>query len=181
MTGFDIVVLLVVGIGAIIGFLRGFVQEILALAAWIFAILAIRGLHTPLTRMLESHVSSSSAAAVLAFAILLLVPYLIVRLVARWAGKRSRASVLGPIDRVLGFGFGALKGMIVVVLGFSVVVLGYDTIWGVKGRPDWMVDARTYPFIDASSRAVVKMISDRHHAMTSGEGSDTEAGTASAD
>ena len=31
MTGFDIAVLLVVGVGAVVGFLRGFVQEMLAL------------------------------------------------------------------------------------------------------------------------------------------------------
>lgn len=161
MTGFDIAVLLFVGLGAITGFIRGFVQEILALGAWLFAIFAIRMLHTPLTAGLEPHIGTGSGAAVLAFALLLLVPFAVVKLVARWAGSKSRASVLGPIDRVLGFGFGAVKGVIVVVLGFSVLVLGYDTIWGVAGRPDWITQARTYPFINASSEALVQIIAER--------------------
>lgn len=161
MTGFDIAVLLFVGFGALTGFMRGFVQEILALTAWVFAIFAIRMLHTPVTAWLEPHLGSDSGAAVLAFALCLGLPFGMVKLVAKWAGTKSRASVLGPIDRVLGFGFGAVKGMIVIVLGFSVLVLGYDTIWGVGGRPDWIRDARTYPFINASSEALVQVIAER--------------------
>lgn len=167
MTGFDIAVMLFVGLGAITGFIRGFVQEILALGAWLFAIFAIRMLHAPLTAGLEPHIGTGSGAAVLAFALLLLVPFAVVKLVAKWAGSKSRASILGPIDRVLGFGFGAVKGVIIVVLGFAVLVLGYDTIWGVAGRPDWITRARTYPFINASSEALVQIIAERRRAALS--------------
>lgn len=161
MTGFDIAVLLFVGLGALTGFMRGFVQEILALAAWVFAVFAIRIFHTQLSEILGGYIGSESGAAVLAFALLLGVPFLTVKLVAKWAGTMSRASVLGPIDRVLGLGFGAVKAVIIIVLGFSVLVLGYDTIWGVGGRPEWITQARTYPFINASSEALVQMISER--------------------
>ena len=37
MTGFDIAVLLIVGFTAVAGFMRGLVQEVLALFAWICA------------------------------------------------------------------------------------------------------------------------------------------------
>ncbi len=89
MTGFDIAVLLIVGLGAITGFMRGFVQEVLALAAWVFALFAIRFLHTPLTSFFEPQVGTSSGAAVLAFALLLLVPYAFVKLIARWLGEAA--------------------------------------------------------------------------------------------
>lgn len=161
MTGFDIAVLLLVGLGAVTGFLRGFVQEVLALLAWLFALFAIRFLHTPVTELLEPFIGTNSGAAVMAFALLLLVPYAGVKLVAGWAGAKSRKSVLGPIDRALGFGFGGVKGMIVVVMGFSVLVLGYDTVWGPGGRPNWITQARTYPFVKASSEALVTMIAER--------------------
>lgn len=163
MTGFDIAVLLIVGIAAVTGFLRGFVQEVLALLAWIFALFAIRYLHTPLSDAMTPMVGTSSGAAVLAFAVLLLVPYAGVKLVANWMGAKSRSSVLGPIDRVLGFGFGAVKGVIIIVLAFSVLMLGYDVTWGPTGRPTWITQARTYPFINASSEALVTMIARRRH------------------
>ncbi len=164
MTGFDIAVLLLVGVGAITGFLRGFVQEMLALLAWIFALFAIRFLHTPLSTALIPMVGTESGGAVLSFALLLLVPYAGIKLVANWLGAKSRNSLLGPIDRVLGFGFGAVKGLIIVVLAFSVLVLGYDTVWGVGGRPEWITQARSYRFINASSEALVTMIAARRNA-----------------
>jgi membrane protein required for colicin V production len=169
MTGFDIAVLLLVGVGAVTGFLRGFVHEMLALLAWIFALFAIRFLHTPLSHVLTHMVGTSSGAAVLAFALLLLVPYATVKLVAGWLGAKTRNSLLGPIDRVLGFGFGAVKGLIIVVLAFSVVVLGYDTVWGPGGRPAWITQARSYRFVNASSEALVTMIAKRRQAAVDAE------------
>lgn len=163
MTGFDIGVLAILGMGAAIGFMRGFVHEVLALSAWVVSLIAIHYAHTPLTHALTPYVGSDfGASAVLAFCLLLLVPYVIIKTLARSLGQASRNSLLGPIDRVIGFGFGAVKGMLIAVLGFSVVVLGYDTVWGVQGRPDWITRSRSYPFINASSTALVKLIGERH-------------------
>ena len=41
MTALDIIVLFLIGAGAIFGFMRGFVQEALALMAWLLIILAV--------------------------------------------------------------------------------------------------------------------------------------------
>jgi membrane protein required for colicin V production len=161
MTGFDIIVLLIVGVAAIGGFMRGFVQEVLSLAAWLLAVFAIRYLHTDLTAALYSFIGTPSGAAVLAFALLLLIPYAGMKLIAGRLGNATRSSMLGPFDRVLGFGFGALKGAIIVIMAFSVVVLGYDTVWGPAGRPTWITTARTYPFVNASADAMVQLIDER--------------------
>ncbi len=172
MTGFDFIVLLIVGVAAVGGFMRGFVQEILSLAAWILALFAIRFLHTPLTAALVNYVGEDITTAVLAFAILLLIPYAAMKVIANNVGKASRSSVLGPIDRVLGFGFGALKGAVIVVIAFSLLVLGYDTVWGYKGRPTWISNARSYDFIDAGSRSLVEMIAERRRELIAEESRD---------
>jgi len=167
MTGFDIGVLVLVVTGAITGLLRGFVQEVLALFAWVVALVTIHYAHPAVTHMLEGYIGNRmGASAVLAFALLLLVPYAIVRLMANRIGRASRASLLGPVDRVIGFGFGAVKGMLMAVLGFSILVLGYDTVWGANGRPDWITQSRTYPFINASSDALVKLLAERRAEAT---------------
>jgi membrane protein required for colicin V production len=49
----------------------------------------------------------------------------------------------------------------VVVIAFSLVALGYDTVWGPEGRPDWIRNARTYPFVNAASEAMVQLIEMR--------------------
>lgn len=161
MAVFDIIVLIIVAVAAVGGFLRGFVQEVLSLAAWVLALFAIRALHTPLYAWLEPYVGTETGAAVLAFALLLLIPYAAMKLIAGHAGKASRNSILGPIDRVLGFGFGMIKGAIIVVLAFSLLVLGYDTIWGVQGRPDWITTARTYRVVNASANELVEIVRER--------------------
>jgi membrane protein required for colicin V production len=168
MTGFDIIVLLIVAVAAAGGFMRGFVQEVLSLASWLLAVFAIRFLHTDLTVFLFDFIGTPSGAAVLAFAILLLIPYAGMKLIARRAGRATRNSILGPFDRVLGFGFGAVKGVIIVVMAFSLLVLGYDTVWGVAGRPVWMTTARTYPFVNASADAMVQLIDERQRRLSGG-------------
>ena len=165
MTAFDIIVLLIVGVAAVGGFMRGFVQETLSLLGWALAIFAIRYLHTDLTAFLFQYIGTPSGAAVLAFALLLLIPYAAMKLIARLAGRTARNSVLGPIDRVLGFGFGGVKGVIIVVMAFSVLVLGYDTVWGPTGRPSWMTTARTYSFVNAAADAMVDLIGERQRRL----------------
>ena len=173
MTGFDVIVFVVVGAAASLGFLRGFVQESISLFAWAASLLAIRTLHGALTDVLVGHVGTQSGASVLAFLLLALLPYLMVRMLARYLGSASRNSALGPVDRVLGFGFGAVKGTVLVVLGFSVLVLFYDTIWGADGRPNWIRQSRTYPFVNASSDALVQLISERRKQTQASDNGDS--------
>lgn len=175
MTGFDIIVLIVVGVAAVGGFLRGFVQEILSLAAWVLAIFAIHYLHTPLFKWLEPHVGTESGAAVLAFALLLLIPYAAMKLIAGRLGESTRTSLLGPIDRVLGFGFGAIKGAVVVTCAFALLVLGYDTVWGYEGRPTWITTARTYPLVNAGATELVQLIAERRAQLRAREEADENA------
>ncbi|MEL6877877.1 MAG: CvpA family protein [Pseudomonadota bacterium] len=166
MTGFDIIVLIIVGVAAIGGFLRGLVQEVLSLAAWILAVFAIYYLHRPVTEQLSNYYDVDPVTSILAFVMLLLIPYAAMKVIANNAGEASRGSILGPIDRVLGFGFGAVKGSLIVVIAFSVLVLGFDSVWGYKGRPTWIATARSYPAVDAFSRQMVSIIAERRDRLT---------------
>ena len=49
MTALDIFVIIVVGGAALIGFVRGFVHEVLALLAWVAGIVALKLFHSPPT------------------------------------------------------------------------------------------------------------------------------------
>lgn len=165
MNGFDIIVLIIVGVAAVGGFLRGLVQEVLSLAAWALAAAAIYYLHTPLTEALYEYLDVEPATSILAFALLLLIPYAAMKLIANNVGEASRNSILGPIDRVLGFGFGVIKGALIMVFAFSVIALGFDSMWGYKGRPVWITTARTYPVIDSASSDLVNIIAERREKL----------------
>lgn len=161
MTGFDYTVLFLVGVCAVGGFFRGFVEEVMALAAWCLSLLAVRYFHGTATYYLSAYLPYETGAGVLAFFLLSFIPYFVGRFIARRLGKASRGSVIGPIDRLLGFGFGAIKGFIIVVLGYSVVVFAYDIIYGADGRPEWITASRSYPVLNAASEELMTAIGDR--------------------
>jgi hypothetical protein len=101
MTGFDFIVLFIVAVAAIGGFLRGLVQEVLSLAAWILAAFSVYYLHDDLTRFLLGLYDVEPGAAVLAFALLLLIPYAAMKLIAGNVGEASRGSILGPMGEII--------------------------------------------------------------------------------
>ncbi|KKC27070.1 CvpA family protein [Sphingomonas sp. SRS2] len=165
LTGLDIIVLIAIFGGALFGMLRGFVTEVISLGSWVAAILALKLLHTPFAKMLTGVVGSASGASVLAFALLFLIVYAGGKLIAGSIGRRTRGSVLGPLDRVLGFGFGALKGLIIVTLGYLLINLGYDTLYGSTAeRPGWMRTSRTHPLLNATGRSIVDWVGNRRKA-----------------
>lgn len=162
LNGLDIAVLTAVGGSALLGLKRGFVTEVLALFAWVAVIFAVKVFHLPLSEALADPIGTTSGAAALAFVLLAGVTYFLGRIVARALGGRVRSSVLGPVDRALGFGFGALKGLILASLGFLLVVLVLDTIGGgPRQRPVWIKEARTYQLLNSTSAAIADFVDRR--------------------
>ena len=165
LTALDVITLLLVGGGIVRGVMRGFVGELLSLLAWVAAIVALKTLHDPVSEGLLGAVGTAAGAAVLSFALLFGAVFIGVKLIARKIGYVTRTSVVGPIDRVLGGGFGALKGLIGATLLYLAANLVYDTLYGRRAeRPDWMLNSRTYPLLHASGRAIVDFVEARRGA-----------------
>lgn len=162
LTAIDVVVLLVIAGAAVLGFMRGFVTEVLALLAWVLVVMVLKFFHTPVTEMLAGPVGTVSGAAVLAFALLAGSTYFGGRVLARAIGARTRESFLGPIDRALGLGFGALKGLVLASLAFLLLMLVIDTIGGgPTKRPAWVTSSTVYPLLDVTSRSIADIIEQR--------------------
>ena len=146
MSALDIFVILLLGGGAAIGFVRGFVHEVLSLFAWVVAIAMLKLFHEQLWEGLSPSVGTSSGAAVLAFALLFVPSFFFVKLLARSIGGKTRRSVLGPVDRVLGGGFGMLKGLMGATLFFLLANLATDMVYGPQAdRPEWMTAVADLP------------------------------------
>ena len=154
----DIIVLGVLGTTMVFGFIRGLIEEILSLGAWAAASAIIFYFHSAVVEKINPFILSQTGSAIVAFFVLLVLPYALIRLIAKRLGKASRSSIIGPIDRILGLGFGALKGSLFITFAFSVFVIIYDNVWSYQERPNWVIDAKTYPFIDATSTNLVELI-----------------------
>lgn len=162
LTSLDVFVLLIVAGAALLGLKRGFVYEVLALFAWAAVVFAVKLFHLPLTGVMAGWVGTPGGAATLAFAVLAGGVWALGRLVANAIGNRTKSSVLGPVDRGLGFGFGALKGLIVASLLFLLMTLLFDFVGGGPNRrPAWMRESRTYPLLNATSAGIADFVDRR--------------------
>jgi membrane protein required for colicin V production len=112
MTALDVFVFLLLFGGGAVGFVRGFVHEVISLLAWVVAIAMLKLFHAQLWTGLENSFGSSpAAAAVLAFAILFIPSFLIVKLLARSLGGKTRRSPVWGHSTVCSAASGALKGL----------------------------------------------------------------------
>lgn len=180
LTALDIIVTMLVLGGAVQGVIKGFVTEVLSLVAWLFIVLALRVLQAPLSALLAERIATYGGATVLSFLLIAGTTYLGGRWVAQSIGKRTRSSIIGPVDRALGFGFGGLKGLILASLVFLLIVVVIDTAYGGPlQRPDWITKSRTYPLLKVTSAGIADFVDRRRRGETvfsiDGDNSSSEA------
>ena len=117
----DIALLLVLLVSILVGFMRGLVMETLALLGWVAAYFAAHWFsptlagHLPLGE--QGSVVNQGAAFVLTFVLALIIWSLGARLLS----MLIKASPLSGVDRVLGAGFGFLRGMVLLLVVATVV------------------------------------------------------------
>jgi len=116
VTVFDYAVLAIVAASILLGAWRGLVSEVLALAAWVAALLAGRALAPEMAPVFGEWLQEPAlryAAAFVAIVVAVLVAAALLRLAL---SKLLRAIGLGPLDRFLGAVFGVARGVLVVLL-----------------------------------------------------------------
>jgi membrane protein required for colicin V production len=144
-----------VGLLALAGVMRGFTQEALSLAGWILGIVVVRLFHQDATMWLSPRVGSDAAGAIVGFLLLFFGTVIVARIIAGMAGGFAKRSVLGPMDRVLGLGFGALKGVILSSVLFLLAQFSTGLFDPDQDLPDWLMQSRTAPVLSLSADAMV--------------------------
>ena len=161
LTAFDVVVLLLVALAGLAGLARGLVGEIVSLIAWVAGIAAIRFLHAPAKALAAQWTGTEAGGAILAVVVLFLGAFIAVRVAGGMLSTTTKASVVGPIDRLLGLGFGAAKGVLAAALLFLLANLTFDTIDPGEPSPQWLAKARTAPTLAMASQALVDFVAEQ--------------------
>jgi membrane protein required for colicin V production len=132
----DGIVLALIILSAILAYARGLARESLSIAGWIVAALA--GFYfapavEPLVReipLLRDLIGTSCELGILAgFAIVFAVALVVVSLFTPLVAGAVAHSALGPVDQGLGFLFGIIRGVLLVVIALVV----YNRIFGAGG------------------------------------------------
>ena len=121
MTGFDYIVLTVLGLSVLVSLVRGAVREVVALASWIVSgFVAIR-FAPSVSALFPSVVTSPEIRVAAAFIVVLVTCLLFFALVSLLLTKLMAKSGMNGTDRTLGALFGLLRGLVILVL---LVLLG---------------------------------------------------------
>ncbi len=143
MTWVDLIVLAVLVLSAGYAYLRGFVEEVLGVGAWIGAAVAGLALHPRVVPLFGS-MDPPWLADGLAVGAGFLVVLIILKLASGFIARRVQDSVLGGTDRALGLVFGLARGAFVLVAAYVVAGL---VLPGVERWPAPVRDSRSLPLV----------------------------------
>lgn len=132
MTIFDYAFLGLMAVLTLLGFWRGLVSEVLALAGWILAFIAARLFGAQAAVFFVDWISEPAFAYVAGFILVFIAILLVVAICRYLLRALIRAVGLGFVDRGLGAVFGAIKAFAIACL---LVALGGAS--GVSRAPWW--------------------------------------------
>jgi membrane protein required for colicin V production len=141
MNGVDVVVIAVVGVSAIIAFLRGFVREMLTVGSWIGAVFVALYGFAPLKPVMERWITSPTVAAGATIAALFIGSLIIFSVISHQLAKFVQGSALSAVDRSLGVAFGVLRGAILVSLAYLLF------LWFKPDGTPMLNEAKTLPMM----------------------------------
>lgn len=145
MTAFDFVVIGVVGLSAVLAFLRGFVRVVVSLAAWVAAVVAAVHFAEFGGGLLPDFGESPATRYLVAFALILVGVLILGALVGYLLSRLVRAVGLGFLDRSLGAIFGVARGLLIAVI--LVLLAGITT----APKTDWWQNSLTSPALTTAA------------------------------
>jgi membrane protein required for colicin V production len=155
MTGLDLFVVALLLFSAAVGFGRGAIREVFAMAALIAAsAAAVFGLpiSAPFAR---TYIQTEWIGTVVALIAVFGFTYVVFRLVGSAVARQvQRTNVLGVLDRSLGLAIGLVRGL--VVLGALYLMFNAATPQDL--RPRWITGAASWPLAANMGRALTALV-----------------------
>ncbi|KAB2915054.1 MAG: CvpA family protein [Hyphomicrobiaceae bacterium] len=173
----DAALLLIVVISGLVAMYRGLTREVLSILSWIIAAGAVayfikyhRGVAEELAKQFANPPQTSHVyiAQVVIGAPIFVVVLIIVHLITSRISDTVLDSRVGAIDRILGFGFGVVRGFVLVVIPymFTVSFICKDSASRASTQgckpgelPVWIENAHSLPIISQTSGTLFSILS----------------------
>lgn len=154
MTLYDVIILLILLSSGLIGFVRGALREVLTVLAFVGAVaISLLGLRFtgPLGRQALDPDWAGTAAAVL---VVFVAAYILIRVLgAGLQTKVHQTRHLGTADRLIGVGFGLLRGLVAI----GVFHLVFHAATPDDRVPQWISGSALYPLSKTSAKGLSKL------------------------
>lgn len=154
VNAFDLGVVVIIGLAALIGLASGFIKGGLYLVSWIgagFATLYGFPFARPYANdLIKTPWMADLAAGIAVFILALIVLTLVSSLIGSWV----RNSRLNAVDRSLGM-LAGVAGAVILLCGAYALLGG---MWPADKRPAWVNDARSIPLLEQGGTKIRGLI-----------------------
>jgi membrane protein required for colicin V production len=156
LTLLDLGLLAVMLISGLLAMVRGFMREILSIAAWLIAAAVTLYGFARAEILVKQYVTNELIAKAVAGLGLFLLTLLIVSLFTVKISDLVLDSRVGALDRSLGFLFGLGRGLIIMV----VVFLFFSWLVPQKSQPEWVKGARSRVVLQGTGDWLLSVLPD---------------------
>jgi membrane protein required for colicin V production len=146
ITLLDIFLLVVMMVSGLLAMIRGFMREVLSIAAWVAAAGTTIYFFKRLLPFAQSYFNNEYVAYAAVIGGTFLLTLIVVSIITVKLSDMVLDSRIGALDRTLGFLFGLGRGLIIVVVAY----LFFDWLVPAKSQPTWVAQAKSLTVLKSS-------------------------------
>ena len=155
-TMLDGILVLVMLVSAVLAMIRGFTREVFSIGAWVAAAAVTYFFWEDVLPYTQRYIEDRNLALGVTIAGIFFITLLVVSLITMRISDFVLDSRAGPLDRTLGFMFGAARGLILVVIA----VLFLNFFIAPERQPEWIATAQTKPWLDSMGSDLMNRLPD---------------------
>lgn len=181
ITLLDGLLLVIMLVSAVLAMIRGFVREVLSIVSWVAAAIAAFLLYERLMPYTQQYISQDLVAMGVSAAVVFLVTLIVVSYITMRISDFILDSRIGALDRTLGFVFGAVRGLLLVV----VAMMFFNWFVQPEQQPKWVQSAKSLPILLSVGERLVSILPEdpekaildkiRENELTGGQRSSRQA------
>ncbi len=156
ITLLDLILLVIMLVSALLAMIRGFMREILSIAAWAIAAITTAYSYARLLPLAKQYFNNDIVAAGAVVGGVFLGTLLLVSVLTVKISDMILDSRVGALDRTLGFLFGLGRGLIIMVVAF----LFFDWLVPAKSQPTWVQSAKSKVVLQSTGEWLKSMLPD---------------------
>ena len=156
ITLLDVILIGVMLVSAVLAMIRGFIREVLSIAAWVIAAAATLYAYSRLLPYAKSYFNNDIFAAGAVIAGTFLLTLIVVSIITVRFSDMVLDSRIGALDRTLGFLFGLGRGLIIVVVAF----LFFAWLVPARTQPSWVTNAKSKVVLQSTGDWLMSMLPD---------------------
>ena len=141
----DGILIFIMLVSALLAMIRGFTREVFSIASWVAAAMVTYFYWEDARPFVQEYIPDENLSLGATVAGLFFITLIAVSLITKQISDFILDSRVGPLDRTLGFIFGAVRGLALVVIA----VLFVNFFIAPDRQPVWIADAKSKPWLDS--------------------------------